>query len=86
MGDPTPQRGGRPKRMVVETAVTFGRSSTWTGPGTDGTWGTEDDPRPTPLRLLPFALAVPALFLGATALAAHRSRRLSACSEQAQRP
>jgi len=65
----------------VENSVTWGRSASWTGPGPDGTWGTEDDPRPIPLRMLPFFLAGPGIFIAATALAAHRSSRLSACSE-----
>jgi hypothetical protein len=46
----------------VEASLTFGRSQSWTGPGPDATWGTEDDPRPLALRLIPLALAWPAAF------------------------
>ena len=52
----------------VEASLTFGRSQSWAGPGPDATWGTEDDPRPLALRLVPLALAWPAAFAVAAAL------------------
>jgi hypothetical protein len=72
----------------VESSVSYGRSTMWTVwavPGPDGVHGTEDDPRPVSLRLVPLPLLVPPVFIGLMAVVSRRSRRLSACSGQAQR-
>jgi hypothetical protein len=71
----------------VESSVSYGRSTmwtTWAAPGPDGVHGSEDDPRPLSLRLVPAPLVVPPVFIGVMAVVSSRSRRLSPCSGQAQ--
>lgn len=71
-------------RGVEAALMNYGRDQPWAGTGPDGTWGTEDDTRSLPLRAVPFSLAIPAVYIGAAALASRRARRLSACSGPAQ--
>jgi hypothetical protein len=59
----------------VERSVTFGRAATHglETPGPDNIWGTSDDVREWPLRLLPLVLAWPALVAAASSLRPHRT-------------
>ena len=67
-------RAHRVDRGNVEGAVSYGRNQPWAGPGPDGMRGTDDDPRPLSLRLIPLTLLFPAVYLGFSAVTSPRSR------------